>query len=298
MLYPPGRPPPLSLSQPLELVGAPAFRSGVQGGPRRARRNFRFLPSGVQEGVTPLRKAPCRQVGANSGLTLTPSPRDLHKDLANTSSYSLRTTTFLSPPLPPMDTLPGPLSCIPAPPPKNCSSRSHLELAYVPHSQPRHMKTTMIPSSKRLLPKLSPFSDPATYYGNLLRTPPSSPPTKLHNDIPSPDAISDTQRGRPSEDFFRHPAPEIRTPLSRQLPPAPIKKVLSRRPYTEGLCHTGGDPMSPSPDIPDPSSQAEDFPADHPQSHHHTHSRTPRLAPRKTSTPRSISGPPLAANPP
>lgn len=147
-------------------------------GPRRARRNFRFLPSGVQEGVTPLRKAPCRQVGATSGLTLTPSPRDLHKDLANTSSYSLRTTTFLSPPLPPMDTLPGPLSCIPAPPPKNCSSRSHLEHAHVPHSQPRHMKTTIILSSKRLLPKLSPFNDPATYYGNLLRTPPSSPPPR------------------------------------------------------------------------------------------------------------------------
>ena len=99
--YPPGRPPPLSLSQALELVGTPGFRSGVQGGQRRGRRKFCFLPSGGQEGVTPLRKAPCQRVGATSGLTLTPSPRDLHKDLANTSSYSLRTTTFLSPPLPP-----------------------------------------------------------------------------------------------------------------------------------------------------------------------------------------------------
>lgn len=296
MPYPPGRPPPLSLSQPLELVGAPAFRSGVHGGPRRARRNFRFLPSGAQEGVTPLRKAPCRQVGGHlrahtDAISQRPTQRPCqHKQLLPEDHYI---------PVPAMETLPGPLSCIPAPPPKNCSSRSHLEHAHVPHSQPRHMKTTIILSSKRLFPKLSPFSDPATYYGNLLRTPPSSPPpTKLHNDIPSPDAISDTQRGRPSEDFLRHPAPEVRTPLSRQLPPAPIKKVLSRRPHTEGLCHTGGDPMSPSPDIPDPSSQAEDFPADHPQSHHHTHSRTPRLAPRKTSPPRSISGPPLAANSP
>lgn len=55
--------------------------------------------------MTPLQKSPCWRVGATSLFTLTPYPRDLHKDLANSSSYSLRTLILV----PSMEILPLPL---------------------------------------------------------------------------------------------------------------------------------------------------------------------------------------------
>lgn len=183
------------------------------------------------------------------------APTDAISPRPNTRGNALRTPSSLFPQADPTVTSPlrGPSHVFLLFPPNRCS-QAPLAPAQVPPPNQARGNSTIILSSERSLQKL-----PSEGSRHTPRRPaenaPIPDPTSLHHGIANPGASSetphrdsDTRRGGP-QGLLQTPRPPC---IGRSGPRSgagcPRKRLLSRRPHTGLLRHTGGDLRSPSPD--------------------------------------------------